>query len=189
MTPIKKLTSGNRPVPLDHNSISHVTMAPDCSMGRPGPSESRLVTLRHHPFVWLLPAGLLILALLPWPYGYYNLLRLTVCAVAGWIAYTQWTHDNALTGWVVALGAMSFLYNPFLPVHLTREIWSVLNLLSAGFFVGHLCALRQLVNDCPSTASGDRNRQLKKVVPPVRENLMKEGTNISRSRSPNQSRS
>jgi len=159
MTPAKKLTSSNRTEPFDRSSISHATMVPDGSMGRLGPSKFRLVKLRHHPSVWLLPAGLLILALLPWPYGYYTFLRLAVFAVSGWLAYTQWTHDNAFTGWVVGLGAMSLLYNPVLPIHLTRDIWSVLNLLSAGFLLAHLYALRQLLNDRPSTVSNDRNIQ------------------------------
>ena len=64
--------------------------------------ESSLVRLRHHRSVWFLPAVLLVAALLPWPYGYYNFLRLVVCGVAAWLAYTQWCHDDALTGWVVA---------------------------------------------------------------------------------------
>ena len=108
--------------------------------------SSRLVTLRHHPSIWLLPAGLLILALLPWPYGYYSFLRIIVCAAAAWAAYTQWRHDEALSGWVVVLGATVMLYNPIIPVFLTREIWSVLNLLSTGVFVGHLWTLGKLAN-------------------------------------------
>ncbi len=180
---VKKLTSGNRPVRMNRNSISHATMVSDGSVGRAVPSNSRLVTLRHHPSVWFLPAGLLILALLPWPYGYYNFLRLTICALAGWLAYTQWTHDNALSGWVVALGATSLLYNPFLPVYMTREIWTVLDVLSAGLFVAHFCALRQLAGDRPSTATNDRNRELRAMTRPktsvphgVRHNLMENRT-------------
>ena len=117
----------------------------DRADNRSGRPWNRSVTLRHHPSVWLAPAGLLLLALLPWPYGYYNFLRLVVCAVAAWIAYTQWREDDALSGWVVALAATAILYNPVLPIFLTREIWSVLNLLSAGVFIGHFLALRRLV--------------------------------------------
>ena len=109
--------------------------------------ESSLVRLRHHPCVWLLPAGLLVAAVLPWPYGYYNFLRLVVCAVAAWLAYTQWRHDDALTGWVVALAATSVLYNPFVPVYLTRELWSVLNLAGAVVLVGHFQSLRRVVKN------------------------------------------
>ena len=150
----KKRISANRARLSRHNSISHATNTLDGAVDRSTPSKSRLVSLRHHPSVWLFPAGLLILALLPWPYGYYNFLRLSVCAVAAWIGYTQWRHDDALSGWVIVMGATAPLYNPFLPVYLTREIWSVLNVVSAGLFVGHLWALRQLLALSEETALG-----------------------------------
>ncbi|MCY3817867.1 MAG: hypothetical protein OXH52_00680 [Gammaproteobacteria bacterium] len=98
------------------------------------------------------PAILLAGALLPWPYGYYELLRLAVCAASAWIAYEQWRHDDGVSGWVVAFGGMAMLYNPLMPIHLTREIWSVLNLASASAFVLHLRALRGLVRDLDSVA-------------------------------------
>lgn len=108
-------------------------------------SNSRLVSLRHHPAVWLVPTALLLLAILPWPYGFYNLLRLAVCAVSAWLAYEQWKHDNAASGWMVALSAVALLYNPVIPIHLTREIWIVLNLISAGVFLGHLWVLKNKI--------------------------------------------
>ena len=156
----KKRISVHRARPLRRTSISQPTNAPDGSVDLSTRSTSRLVSLRHHPSVWLLPAGLLILALLPWPYGYYNFLRLCVCAIAAWIAYTQWRHNDALSGWVIAMSATALLYNPFLPIYLTREIWSVLNVVSAGLFVGHLWALRKLVNDPSPTRPVDRHQRL-----------------------------
>ena len=158
MAPKREHASGSQPVPRQRHSIGHPGSGPHGSSNQFDHSESRLVSLRHHPSVWLLPASLLILALLPWPYGYYNFLRLIVCAVSSWIAYTQWRHDDALSGWVIAMGATSVLYNPFLPVYLTREIWSILNLISAGLFVGHLWVLRLLVNG-PSPAGSNARKQ------------------------------
>ena len=117
-----------------------------------GPDDSRLVALRHHQSLWLAPAVLLVGAILPWPYGYYELLRLAVCAVSAWIAYEQWRHDDAVSGWVVVFGGIAMLYNPLMPIHLTREIWSVLNLASASVFVVHLRALRSLVGDLDLSA-------------------------------------
>ena len=108
-------------------------------------TDNKRVSLRHHYLLWLIPTALLILALLPWPYGYYKLLRLIVCLVSVWLAYGQWRLDNAISGWVVALGATAILYNPLFPIHLTREIWSVLNLITAGLFLGHLLALKRLM--------------------------------------------
>ena len=109
------------------------------------PSLSRLVSLRHHYGVWFVPAILLLVAVFPWPYGFYIFLRLGISIVGAWLAYEQWKHDDAVSGWVVALGAIALLYNPLIPIHLTREIWSVLNIATAGLFVGHFFFLRRLV--------------------------------------------
>ena len=94
---------------------------------------------------------MLVAALLPWPYGYYNLLRFCVCGVAAFLAYQQWTHDNAASKWVVVLVGIALLYNPLVPVHLTREIWTVLNIGTAIAFVSHFRSLRVLLGksiDC-----------------------------------------
>ena len=109
------------------------------------PHNLRLVALRHHASVWVAPAVLLIAALLPWPYGYHGLLRVAVFVVSAWIAYEQWRFDEAVSGWVVAFGGVALLYNPFMPVHLTREIWSVLNIATAVLFLTHPRALRGLI--------------------------------------------
>ena len=90
---------------------------------------------------------MLLAALLPWPYGYYNFLRFCVCGVAAFLAYQQWTHDNVASKWVVVLIAIALLYNPFVPVYLTREIWSVLNIGTAIALVGHYRSLRRLFRE------------------------------------------
>lgn len=109
------------------------------------PHESRLISLRHHSTLWLVPVALLVVALLPWPYGFYNFLRLGICVVSLGLTYAQWKHDDAVSGWVVAFGAIALLYNPLLPVYLTREIWSVLNIVTAGLFIWHFWIIRQMV--------------------------------------------
>lgn len=116
--------------------------------------SSRLAGLRHHPSLWLVPAAMLILAVFPWPYGYYTLLRLAVCTVAAWLAWAQWKHDDAASSWVVALGAIAFLYNPLLPVHLSREIWAVLNILTSAAFVLHFRMLARMVK---AQGTGDQS--------------------------------
>lgn len=108
---------------------------------------SRLVSIRHHPSLWIGPALLLVAALFPWPYGYYVLLRIVVFVVAAWIAYEQWRLDDAISGRVVMFGAIALLYNPFLPIHLTKELWSVLNLTAAALFLWHLRDLRRLTEN------------------------------------------
>lgn len=109
-------------------------------------SVSKTTYLRHHPVIWFIPAALLVLALLPWPYGYYQFLRLVVCAVSAWLAYVQWKNDEAFSFWTVSLSATALLYNPILPIHLTREIWIVLNLLAAALFFLHFRWLKKQLN-------------------------------------------
>jgi len=137
----------NRLVPPTRKAIRRATSRSDDFTRILGSHESRIVSIRHHASVWIVPAVLLVLALLPWPYGYYTFLRLGVCAVSGWLAYEQWRHDNAVSGWVVGLGATALLFNPLSPIHLTRAIWNVLDLAAAGFLVAHLCALRRLITE------------------------------------------
>ena len=140
---------GKRLVPPTRKAIRGATSRSDNFSRVLGSHESRIVSIRHHASVWIVPAVLLVLALLPWPYGYYTFLRLGVCAVSGWLAYEQWRHDNAVSGWVVGLGAAALLFNPLSPIHLTREIWNVLDLAAAGLLIAHLCALRRLISEVP----------------------------------------
>ena len=113
----------------------------------PTRSNPRTTVFRHHWILWAGPVVMLVAALLPWPYGYYNFLRFCVCGAASFLAYQQWTHDDAASKWVVILGAIALLYNPLVPIHLTREIWTLLNVGTAMAFVGHFRSLRLLLHE------------------------------------------
>jgi hypothetical protein len=68
-------------------------------------------------------------ALLPGnPYGFFQVLRVVVCGIAAYAAVVGNRSGNS--GWTWALGATAALYNPFLPVHLTRNMWGVVNVLT-----------------------------------------------------------
>ena len=118
-------------------------------------SNPRSAVFRHHWILWAGPVVVLVAALLPWPYGYYNFLRFCICGAASFLAYQQWTHDDAASKWVVILGAIALLYNPLVPIHLTREIWTVLNIGTAMAFVGHFRSLRRLLRE-----TGESTRQI-----------------------------
>lgn len=91
-----------------------------------------------HPVLWLAPAALLVVAILPWPYGYYTFLRICVCGASAFLAYRQWSRRGRLDGWAGGLAIVAVLYNPLIPVHLTKGMWAVLNLAAAAALVGHL---------------------------------------------------
>lgn len=67
------------------------------------------------------------------PYGYYILLRWVCCAVFAYLAMQASGYKQQ--DWVWVLGVTAAVYNPIVPVHLTREIWSVLNLITIGIAV------------------------------------------------------
>lgn len=75
-----------------------------------------------------------LLAVAPWPYGYYQLLRLVVFFAGAYCGVIMWRSgaDNRNLAW--ALFAAALVFNPFLPIHLPREIWAVLNIGAAALF-------------------------------------------------------
>ncbi len=91
------------------------------------------------PHVTLLFSGLVtlvafasLIAIFPLPYDYYLALRVLVFTAAALLA---WHLIKSPQKWLVpALAITALLYNPFVPAQLTKEIWMVLNLLSAILF-------------------------------------------------------
>lgn len=93
---------------------------------------------------------LLVVAILPLPYAYYTFLRLAICAVSVFLAYQHFVHQDSVDKWVVLLAAIALLYNPLIPIYLTREIWIVLNLIAATAFVLHFVALKRHLRNSDS---------------------------------------
>ena len=94
-----------------------------------------------HAAVWMVPAGMLALALLPFPYGYYVLLRWVV-TVAAMVIVLMSPGQAFASGWKICLIVVALLFNPLIPVHLRRDAWAVIDLLVAGVFVAHWWAHR-----------------------------------------------
>lgn len=85
----------------------------------------------------LVPVLALVVAVLPLPYGYYALLRLVVTAFAAFFAYTEYNTHDKYTGWFFSFVAVALLFNPLVPVHLSRSSWFLLDLIGAGVFAAY----------------------------------------------------
>ena len=94
-------------------------------------------------------AGMLVLALASLPYGYYTILRWTVCSVALYGAFRAFGADQKVWTWI--FGVIAILFNPFAPVYLNRATWAVLD-LAAGMII--VLSLR-----------GMRSRNVSKISP------------------------
>lgn len=94
--------------------------------------------MKFHPsHILLVCAGLLALGVLPLPYGYYGFLRVIVFFTAAFATYFEWDRKKEMTGWAYAFGCMALLWNPFVPVHLTKIAWVMFDLAGAGIMVAY----------------------------------------------------
>mgnify|MGYP001256845709 FL=1 len=87
------------------------------------------------------------LALLPLPYAYYMLLRVGMCGVCAYLAYTASQSSEQSLAW--ALGITAVIYNPFAPLHLGREVWTLINLATIAllFYVKSLAKDRKSLDE------------------------------------------
>ncbi|WP_431299193.1 DUF6804 family protein [Tabrizicola sp. BL-A-41-H6] len=90
-----------------------------------------------HPAIWLLPAAMLLIALLPLPYGYYQLLRVIVFGCAAVLAWKTYEATKTASLTVVVFGSIALLMNPFIPVELPRVIWMGCDVLFAAIILNH----------------------------------------------------
>lgn len=72
-----------------------------------------------------LPAG--------WPYGYYTLLRWVVCLTTGYLAYEGYKQGRRKSP--VLLGAIALLFNPIVPVHMSKSDWAAADLIVAVILI------------------------------------------------------
>ena len=84
--------------------------------------------------LWIVPVALLLIALLSLPYYYYQLMRWCICGCAAYIAYIHYKEKGSgfLT---VTFIVIAILYNPIGPIHLFREAWIVINVVTALIFL------------------------------------------------------
>jgi hypothetical protein len=74
------------------------------------------------------------------PYGYYILLRWICCAVFAFLTLQAFAQDKQ--GWAWTLGVTAVVYNPIIRIHLTREIWSVINVITIAIALASIFVLK-----------------------------------------------
>lgn len=89
----------------------------------------------HMPWIRYIAVALLVLAIVPWPYGYYLLLRVAVFSIFGYYFFLFRRlckrTNREIPIWVWMVGGFALLFNPFIPAHLFRMLWAVFNLAGA----------------------------------------------------------
>ena len=76
------------------------------------------------------------------PYGYYIMLRWVCCGAFAYLAFR--TFAQGCRGWTWAFGVMAALYNPVLKLHLTRDMWTVVNGGTIGIALASVFAMQRV---------------------------------------------
>jgi hypothetical protein len=75
------------------------------------------------------------------PYGYYVLLRIVLCGICSFLAFRALEIRN--DKWVWILGLTAVIYNPIIRIHLTRDVWSAVNMATILVLAVTVGALRK----------------------------------------------
>jgi hypothetical protein len=92
----------------------------------------------------IVPAAMLFAALGHWRYGYYMLLRVVVTAAAVLLTAFAYQRTKTFTVWIGVFLVVAAVFNPIVPLHLTRGAWSILNIAAGALFVGHFVVSEQI---------------------------------------------
>lgn len=74
------------------------------------------------------------------PYGFFTLLRFVVFVLSSYIAWM--TYEEQKEKWVWIFGFLAVLFNPFIVIHLNREIWSVIDFIVGVFMIVSVFVLK-----------------------------------------------
>jgi len=87
-------------------------------------------------------AGMLVIAIADLPYGYYTLLRIAICILAGFSAYVAFESEKK--PWLWLFGTIAILFNPIIPIYLDKETWTIIDLIVAVIFVASITQINLL---------------------------------------------
>ena len=79
-----------------------------------------------------------------WPYGFYTFLRFLVCGTSVYVVI--FSHENKRKFWFWVFITIAVLFNPLIPIHLSKDIWVVLDLLIAIVLGSSLFLLKNKPN-------------------------------------------
>lgn len=67
------------------------------------------------------------------PYGYFTMLRFIICFNSGYLALLSYNNNKEI--WSYGFGVIAVLFNPIIPIHLTRGIWITIDSIVGVFMI------------------------------------------------------
>lgn len=83
--------------------------------------------------IQLAGASLLLLCILPLPYGFYTIVRIVTTIISAYLAYGYYTQHQK--GLAITFSIVAVLFQPFIKFTLDREIWLIVDILVGGFLL------------------------------------------------------
>jgi hypothetical protein len=109
---------------------------------------------RPHLIPCIVAATMLFLALGSWPYGYYQLLRFVVCGASIYVSFMAYNWQKTWAVWL--FGLIAVLFNPLIPVHLTREFWKPIDGLCGFVFITIAIILKEYTTPTNKNRGGTK---------------------------------
>ena len=81
-------------------------------------------------------AVLLLLCLADMPYGYYQFVRFVSMAAFVYLAYTA--NEEGKQTEAIIFGVLALLFQPFFKISLGRELWNIVDVITAIGLVGSI---------------------------------------------------
>ena len=78
-------------------------------------------------------AVLLLLCLVPMPYGYYQLVRFIAMIVFGFMAYQYYNQKKVQ--FTIIFASLALLFQPLIKISLGRALWNIVDVIVAIFLV------------------------------------------------------
>jgi hypothetical protein len=84
-------------------------------------------------YLFLILSIILLLCLLPMPYGYYTFVRFVSMVTFGVMAYRYYTQNKiALT---ITFASLALLFQPFIKIALGRMMWNIVDVIVAVLLI------------------------------------------------------
>jgi hypothetical protein len=83
----------------------------------------------------IIPVTMLSLAIFDGlPYGFFTILRFIVSISAIYLAWLSYEYKSEQY-WIIVFIIITILFNPIIPIYLTREIWIPIDIITGIFFL------------------------------------------------------
>jgi len=81
------------------------------------------------------------------PIGYYTVSRLVTAGVTLYAAYLA-VQDKQI-GWAFIFGGMVILFQPLIPLRMTRETWNYIDVIAALFLIASITLFKRPTSSEP----------------------------------------